>query len=319
MHTPGELSLFEDFDELVQSRYQSALALHGDLGVDCLAFETHLKCISDRFYRDHEASQLNLVRFVQSLHTNDLMLALSCARGSNAGWQRFSTLYRRYLTDQIRRLTGIGPDPQELGDAVWIDLFLPDRSGQSRIASYDGRSSLATWLRVVVSNRMINERLRKGSRLSNLSGIPEPADAKALHDVESRLRVNRYREMILSCFERALQRLSTRDRLVLLLRYDQELQLGQIARLFSVHQANITRQIDRVMDRLRNDLRDLLAEDHGLGSDAVQECLSVAVESLTTSVSILSLLRSVAKAEDAQDGPAEINTAEPKRGAAGSS
>ena len=169
-------------------------------------------------------------------------------------------------------------------------------------------------MRVVVSNRIINERLRKGSRLSNLNGIPEPADSRALYDVEARLRINRYKSMLLNCFERALQHLSTRDRLILLMRYDQELQLGEIARLFSVHQANITRQIDRALSRLRNDLSSLLAGEYGLGTDAIEECLSVAVESLTMSVSILALLRSVVKAEGAQAVIAD----DAKRGASGS-
>jgi RNA polymerase sigma-70 factor len=281
--------VFKDFEGLARNQYQSALNVHGDL-VDYFAFQKHLKCIVDRSYRGREA---DLARFVRSLHTNDLMLALACSQGSNAAWQRFSALYRSYLAELSRRFSGRAFDPQETGDAIWIDLYLPDRSGQSRIASYNGQSSLATWLRVVVTNRIINQRMRKSSRFNDLDGITEPVDASAYKDLEARLRVERYSSMILTCFERASERVPPHDRRVLLLRYDQELQLGEIARLFSVHQSTITRQIDRTIGRLRNDLIDLLAIEYGLGPDAIEECLSVAVESLTTSVSILSLLKTV--------------------------
>lgn len=285
--------VFKACSDLIDERYHAACAVNGDLAVDCVCFRSHVERIVNRSFPDGVPAQPVLTRFIQSLHTNDLLLALACALANDAGWQRFSTLYRKYLADVIRRLAIRGLDPLDLSDAVWIDLFLPDRSGQSRIASYDGRSSLATWLRVIVSNRIINERLRKGSRFSNLEDIPEPADSTALDELEAHLRLNRYHSVILKCFRRAALKLSERDRLILLLRYDQELQLGEIARLFSVHQSTITRQIDRALARLRSDVVSSLAVDCGLGDDAIQECLSVAFESLSTSVSIMRLLSEV--------------------------
>ena len=289
--------MFEGFDEIARETYQAALFANGDLGVDCRSFQVHLRNILQRSCLQNKANSQSLARFLRSLHTGDLLLALACSQGSNAGWQRFSVLYRTYLTGLSTRLIGRGGDPQDLSDTIWIDLYLPDRSGQSRIASYDGRSSLATWLRVIVSNRIINERLRKGSRLSSLDGIPEPADSSALHDLEARLQANRYRPMILDCFRRASRLLSSRDRLILLLRYDQELQLGQIARMFSVHQSTITRQIDRSLAKLRSDLAVSLNSEYGLGPDAVEECLSVASELLSTSVSIVALLKSAVESD----------------------
>jgi RNA polymerase sigma-70 factor len=295
--------MFEDFDQLVRESYWSAIAINGDLGVDCAAFEAHLRCIVDRSFPEGVPPHSVLNHFLHSLHTNDLMLALACSRASDAGWRRFSQLYRKYLSDLSHRLVSKGFDPQDLSDSIWIDLFLPDRSGQSRIGSYDGRSSLATWLRVIVSNRIINERLRKGSRFCNLEDIAEPADSKALDELELRLRLSRYNSMILHGLRRAAWNLSARNRLILLLRYDQGLQLGEIARLFSVHQSTITRQIDRALAKLRQDIMDSLASDYRLGPDAVQECLSVAFEALSTSTSIVTLLKSVGNPKTRASSP----------------
>jgi RNA polymerase sigma-70 factor len=294
--------VFEGFAELARERYTSALSINGDLGVEYPSFESHLKCIIERYCPERGCEKSDPVRFVRSLYTADLFLALACSHGSNAGWQRLSGLYRRYLAKLSRHLIRRGLDPEDLADAIWVDLFLPDRSGRSRIASYDGRSSLSTWLRVIVSNRVVNERLRKSSHLIDLNGIPEPADLDALNEMETRLRLNRYGSTILECFRRVSLRLSARDCLILLLRYDQELQLGEIARLFSVHQSTITRQMDRALAKLRSDLLNSLASEYGLGPDAVRECLSVAGE-LLSSVSIMSLLKSVVKSEPLQPGP----------------
>lgn len=280
-----------DFDELITIRYHSALDLHGNLGIDRQVFGDHLQRVVQRYFRSDAIEEAALLDFIATLHTDDLMLALACAKGINGAWQRFSDLYRKYVTDLSRHLSGSGLDAQELGEAVWVDLFLPDRSGESRIASYDGRSSLTTWLRVVVSNRIINERVRKSSWPSNLDGIPEPVDPAALKDLEAHLGLSRYKPMILWCFQEALQCLTPRERLIVLLRYEQGLQLGEIARLFSVHQSTITRQMDRGASRLRNEVARLLASHYHLSGDAIEECLSLACEALSNSISALSLLK----------------------------
>ena len=67
--------------------------------------------------------------------------------------------------------------------------------------------------------------------------------------------------------------------------------VGEIARLFSVHQSTITRQLDRVVDRLRNDVKALLASEYRLNLAQVDECLVVACDTFATSVSILGLLK----------------------------
>jgi RNA polymerase sigma-70 factor (ECF subfamily) len=279
-----------DLTELVRERYQLASAVHGDVGVPLDAFEDHVRCISRR-YLGPSITEDSLAAFITSLHTNDLLLSLSCAMGTNAGWQRFYNVYRKYLSDLSRHLLGRSPDLEGLGETIWIDLFLPDKSGQSRIASYDGRSSLATWLRVVVSNRVINERQRRSLAVGSIDVIPEPADPGAQQTVEARVVRERYRAMIISAFKRSLCVLGDREALIVLMRYDQGLQLGEIARLFSVHQSTITRQLDRVVERLLIDVRDFLSSQYGLNPAQIDECLSVASDTFSTSVSILGLLK----------------------------
>jgi RNA polymerase sigma-70 factor len=278
-----------ELSSIVLDRYQRASAMHGDLCIQIVQFEAHLQRILDRYLGPNRTEDL-VLSLVLSLHTNDLFLALSCAKGNDSGWRRFHALYGKYLADLSRHLLG-GPDREEVGQTIWIDLFLPDRSGQSRIASYDGRSSLATWLRVVVSNRIINERQRRNFCSANIENIPEPADPRALQKVESRLGSSRYENAIVSAFEKALASLNHRDALIVLLRYDQGLQLGEIARLYAVHQSTITRQLDRAIERLRADVIERLTSDYGLDRNQVDECMSVASDAFAGSFSILAFIR----------------------------
>jgi len=286
--------MIEDLAALVRDRYRLASAVHGELGVGVEEFQSYLRRISER-YLGANLTEAAETTFVRSLHTNDLLLTLACAKGVDEGWRRFHASYRKYLADLSRHLLGGTADLDELGESIWIDLFLPDRSGQSKIASYDGRSSLATWLRVVVSNRVINERQRRSLATGNIETIPEPVDPVALRNVEARLGQSRYEDMIVAAFKEALEKLSHREALIVLMRYDQGLQLGEIARLFSVHQSTITRQLERVVERLRDEVIALLASHYGLDRAQVDECLSVAGDTFATSVSLLGFLKQRAR------------------------
>lgn len=280
----------DDCVELIRDRYRLAVKAHSDLSVDLDKYTAHLQHISNR-YLGSSVSEDSQVAFLKSLHTNDLLLALACAMGIEAGWKRFHSIYRKYLCDLSHHLLSGSRDLEELGETIWVDLFLPDKTRQSRIASYDGRSSLSTWLRVVVSNRVINERQRRSAAAGNIDVMPEPADPRALYDVEDLLRRGRYNKLILSAFRRVLSSLTDHEAVIVLMRYDQGLQLGEIARLFSVHQSTITRQLERVVERLRRDVVVVLSSQYGLNGAQVEECLSVASETFAKSVSILTFLR----------------------------
>ena len=275
---------------VIRDRYKLASAVHPALSVELSSFTDHLLRISRRCL-GKDPAEPSLLAFVRSLHTNDLMLAFSCAEGSDVAWKSFYEIYGKSLSDLSRYFLGRSPGSEELGDTIWVDLFLPDKSGHSRIASYDGRSSLATWLRVVVSNRVINERQRRNYLPGNFEVIPEQKDPLAIHQVESRVRLERYQRIALAAFRHAMAKLTDQEALIIFLRYDQEVQLGEIARVFSVHQCTITRQIDRLVERLRADVTALLASQYRLNSAQIEECMSAASEAFATSVSILSFVR----------------------------
>jgi RNA polymerase sigma-70 factor (ECF subfamily) len=182
-----------------------------------------------------------------------------------------------------------GTDNEEVADSVLVSLFLPDRSGNQRIASYDGRSSLATWLRVIVINRAINDRNeRKVVNDENVKDIP---DNRAIVNIELAVRAGRYATALADSLAQAFQMLTARERLMLLWRYEDNLQLGEIAKLLGIHQSNVTRQLLRLQARLRETVIQALASQHHLGSSAIQECLSDITENPHLSISLANLMK----------------------------
>src|SRR5215510_7684787 len=230
------------FDMYTDRVYQCGYYYHGDLQIIPGEFKAHLWDIIER-HLDDKATDNNIIRIITTLHGDDLYLAFACAQHSPQAWDRFMNGYRRYIHNLAAFVSPVKSVGYELAENIMADLFLPDRSGRSRIASYNGRSSLATWLRVIICRRAINERARKCNNMTQLDDLCEKVDERAVRSIEMALRSSRYQSLIRDSLEHACGELTDRERLLLLLRYENGLQLGQIGRLFGLHQANITRQL----------------------------------------------------------------------------
>jgi RNA polymerase sigma-70 factor len=272
----------------IAEAYSAGLAVHGRLDLEGDVFASRIWAIT-RKYLEPDTSDPEIAEFVCRLHTDDLYLATACAQGSEGAWRRFDAVFRKDL-NHVCGYLGYGVSP-ELAQTLWSDLFLPDRSGQSRIASYDGRSSLGTWLHVIVTHRVINELRRKSNAVQRLIRVPEVVDHRALSSVEVRPHSSRYETMIKRCLEAACKTLTSQEKLILLSRYDEGLRLGEIARLLHVHQSTVTRQLDRMLKKLGDELRARLSKDFGLKKAEIDECLATVAEHHLESISILSLIR----------------------------
>jgi RNA polymerase sigma-70 factor, ECF subfamily len=271
----------------VERLYRNGYSCHGDLQVGLKEFEVQLGVIVEESLGENATSD-NAVRIINSLHGNDLYLALACAQQSPMAWDRFTSIYRKYIHDLTAFVCPVKSVVYELAETILTDLFLPDRSGCSRIASYDGRSSLATWLRAIICHRVINERERKFNGMTQFNDdIFEKADERALLSIETALRSSRYQKFIIDSLEQACNVLTDRERLMLLLRYDNGLQLGQIGHLFGLHQATITRQFERIQAKIREVIVSQLTHKYGLSQSAIDECLAEIVENPGYSILVL--------------------------------
>lgn len=274
------------FIEAIQEQIHACRACWSDIEVPGDAFAEYIWDIVRKHLKDNSDAD---IEFMKKLYLCDLYLACACVNRNENAWKAFDLRYRSFVTNLVRFSYRQGADNEEIADLILVSLFFDDRSGRKRIASYDGRSSLATWLRVIVINRAINE--RNDRRVTVDESLADLPDGRALVNIESTLRAHRYAEMLSGSLTAALRQLTPGERLLLLWRYEQNMPLGKVAKLLGIHQANVTRRLVRLQTRLRETVIQNLASEHQLDFAAIQECFADVIENPLISVPILGLLK----------------------------
>jgi len=281
-----------NFAETVAGDVSVGLAHYGDIDVSPELFIGYVWDIVCK-HRPGASDESSAVDFTKRLYLRDLYLSCGCVHNKEKAWATFDSRYRRFIADLVRFAYRYGADTEEIADAVLVSLYFNDRSGRQRIASYDGRSSLATWLRVIVINRAINE--RNDRKMANDESIGDVPDGRALTNIESAVRAERYGKILTESLVHALRELTAKERLMLLWRYDENRPLGEIAKLMGIHQSNVTRQLLRVQAKLRESVIQTLASRHQLSASAIQECLTDVVDNPQMSISIVNLIKATPK------------------------
>ena len=310
-----------ELDAVIASGYAEGRERFGDLGLDLHAYSLRIHAIAEKHLGVNPPPE-EALRFVKGLHRRDLYLATACAQHSfeaqgepeqaiwlenaSRAWTILEATYKGFIRDLSRFFFRKGFVARDLADNILADLFLPDRSGNSRIVSYDGRSSLSTWLRVVISNRAINVQRTSGSTHS-VELLTDIADEPALENIDSGLRGQRYQSPLEGSLNEVCRGLTSRERLILLWRYEDDLQLGQIAQLLGIHQSNVTRQLDRLQSKVRDQVVSILSAQHGLSPAAIEECLNDIVEHPQT-VAILTFIKNEQPGYRHPQGPAPVQT-----------
>jgi RNA polymerase sigma-70 factor (ECF subfamily) len=213
------------------------------------------------------ASEKEREGFWRALHSKDLALALGCALGREAAWQRFMNEYRGPLTRAavgVTRSTGLG---EELADGLYAELYgIADREGARRspLERYSGRGSLMGWLRAMLAQRHVDH-YRKTHRETALEDV-EPAAPEAAPPETREL------EHLREALPRALGGLDAEERFLLSAYYLDGHTLVELSRVLRVHEATISRKLKRAAGHVRKELLRALA-GRGLSRRAAEEAL----------------------------------------------
>lgn len=206
-------------------------------------------------------------------HEKDLELARACARGDETAWDRFIAEYRPIL---YRSADAIDPSggAREIADSLYGELYgLKESDGKrtSLFAYFQGRSSLATWLRAILAQRYV-DRIRGTRRLEAL------ADDHVARSPSPSVDRGRYAAAMEEALASVVGALEPRDRLRLGCYYAQEMTLVQIGRLTHESEATVSRQLARTRRAIRDSVERHLRERAGFGDDEIRECLTAVVE-----------------------------------------
>lgn len=258
---------------LVERLYHDARADRWSVSIE--RFAAALQASADN------ADAPDIGRYLKGLHLEDLALACGCAAGEEGAWEHFVREHRPVLfraADALRP----GGDARELADSLYADLYgMQERAGERRslFRYFHGRSSLATWLRAVLAQRVVDA-ARAGRRLEPL---PEGDDS-----IEStRLAVpaaspdpdrTRYVALLQRALKNAVAVLSAKDRLRLACYYTQELTLAETGRVLREHEATVSRHLAKTRRALRAEVERRLAAEDRLNDAQIERCFEYALD-----------------------------------------
>lgn len=181
----------------------------------------------------------------------DLELSKRCAAGDEDAWASFMRRYRSFMIDFARRIVP-GAGAADVTDAVIADLWQ-----RGKIARFEGRSTLRTWLGALVANAALNARRgAPGSggaeppRARELARDPGPADREAS-------------ALVSEALTQAIAGLPDDDRLLILMHYEQNLSLGECGVVLGASKSTLSRRLAAVRERIRADADRMSRERHG--------------------------------------------------------
>jgi RNA polymerase sigma-70 factor, ECF subfamily len=217
-------------------------------------------------------------KYLDALHLEDLALACACADGHGPAWDHFILEFRPVLYRAADALEA-GGGARETADSLYGELFgLTTRDGERRshLRYFHGRSSLATWLRAVLSQRYV-DRVRATRRMDPL---PEDESPKALHAPvrpvdPMRLRAVSVMQRVMTAVIAALP---ARDRLRLSCYYAQSLTLAEIGRMLEEHEGTVSRHLTRLRKQVRAEVERQLRDGEQMSDRQIAECFASVVE-----------------------------------------
>ena len=238
-------------------------------GALCRSFERRFGADADTVAR------AEAIRFFDSIHAADLALAVGCRDGDAEAWQHLVTTYRAPIDAFARAVLGNSSRACEIADSLWADLYglRVDGDRRSPLWHYGGRSSLMSWLRVVVT-RLEADRWRATRHTEPLDEerngnsivadeSPDPDRARLIGALEQSIG-------------EALNGLSADDRLRLSYYYVQNLTLAQTAALVGEHESSASRNLARARTAIRDSVTRTLRREYHFSEDQISQCFEYA-------------------------------------------
>jgi RNA polymerase sigma-70 factor (ECF subfamily) len=239
-------------------------------------FSAALSRSADHRFRGQTPTAPEIRRYLESLHLDDLALACACARGIEAAWEHFVRELRPALLSAAAACAPPG-GAHELADSIYADLYGVEERNGARRSLFDyfhGRSTIATWLRAVLAQRVV-DRVRETRRFE-----PLPDDDRALgaaaQQNEPDVDRDRHLPVVRAALAQALSSLAPRDRLRLALYYTQQMKLAAVGRVLGESEATVSRKLDRTRRDVRASIERQLREENGLNDAQVAACFEYA-------------------------------------------
>jgi RNA polymerase sigma-70 factor (ECF subfamily) len=230
-----------------------------------------------------EATPPQIAAFWRSLQLSDLALAHACALGRDAAWQQFVSRYRDAMLQAATAITASADRGRELADSLYADLFGLTERGELRrvspLAYYSGRGSLKGFLRATLAQRNVDHHRRtdRETPITTEELQATPSVAAPTTEMLSRLG---------HAVGTTLGSLAAEDRFLLSSWFLDRRTLLEISRVLGVHEATVSRRLQRLTTRLHDDLLANL-QASGLSRAAAEEALATDPRDLDVNLRLL--------------------------------
>jgi RNA polymerase sigma-70 factor len=197
------------------------------------------------------------------LVADDLYLATACAAGDDRAWEEFGARYFTFVR-QFAHRTLRDPQASDVADQVIADLWQ-----RRKIARYEGRSTLKTWLGAVVAHAAINAATQARAHAARQAEQAR-TDARTASEACDPAIVGDARDRLAHWVADAIRGLAPVERSLLLLYYEQGLTLDEISPIARRSKAALSRRLDRIRQTLRASIDRRARNTTGHSADAVR-------------------------------------------------
>jgi RNA polymerase sigma-70 factor (ECF subfamily) len=219
-----------------------------------------------------------------ALHAGDLYLACACESGDGAALAAFERAFLARLPDVLSRFSRDPALVDEVRQGLRAKLLTAD-GGRARIADYQGRGSLAGWVRAAAA-RMALDLIEQQKRFVPTED-PQRGLPLATPEPELDFLKARYAGEFQRAFEAAFGALEPPARTLLRLYYLDGLGLAQIGKLEQVHESTISRRLDAAREALFAETRRQLAEILDVDTAEVESLMRLAASRIDVSLRTL--------------------------------
>lgn len=191
--------------------------------------------------------------WLQTLSLDDLYLARACALRDERAWEECLHVHVGFMREFAGRFLR-REDATEIAHRVVAELW-----EKGKLARYEGRSTLRTWLGAVVAHAALQAGKTIRRQEESTAGTDAVAQtAGAAPDPERDQAARMLADMTAS----AIQKLPNDDKLLLRLHYEQELSLDQIVTIVGTSKATLSRRLKHLRDLIREDIERVAKEKY---------------------------------------------------------
>jgi RNA polymerase sigma-70 factor (ECF subfamily) len=253
---------------------------------------------------DPDASDEAIAAFIDTLHADDLCLAVACRRGDQAAWSDLVEGYSATVRSAARSASSNEEMAEDLAQSIWAELHglkvNDDGRPSGKLAYYSGAGSLGGWLRAVIAQLAIDRHRREArlvhpeeddelDRLTQNAGL-EINTGAGVHtgaSPEEALATNLAAAAVEKALARALRNLDDEDRLLVKLYYFDGLRLREAGAVLGFHEATASRRLARIHNEVRKRVEKELMGEYGWTKSEAARSLSQIATSLQTDVESL--------------------------------